>query len=420
MTASLATDSLFAPTEISPETSNDKAPSAEDGDVFANLLRRFQENDDRRQGLAQAVAKEKARLQEQAISLIVRRSVSTRMAALGPATAATGASETGEAAPAASLAARLREALGWFSNKSGARDSFLQQLQSQSGSNILGGVLDAIETLRASLSRAVESLRSMNGGASNVTGVFSQVTSFSLSVTSETTAASAMDVNPAALPGLNANSRVTVKMQLQMMAIQRFSQTTVAQAQEGGTSITLFNRQVDLHAYLLFMDPLVLDLNGDGVDLRGLQEDGGVTFDLAGDGTARRCGWVQGDDALLFIDRDGDGLCGDGKELFGDQEGDANGFEKLRRYDSDGNGVIDQNDVVYAKLKTWNDLNGDGVCDANEVRGLREAGVASINLGYAAVNEDNHGNRVSERSFYTALDGAIHDAVDAQFQCETA
>lgn len=417
MTASLATDSLFTPTEIYPDTGNDNAPSAEDGDVFANLLRRFQDNDDRRQGLAKAVAKEKARLQEQAIALIVRRSVSARMAASGPATAAAGADATGESDPAAALSARLREALGWFSNQNGARDSFLSQLQRDSGSNLLGGVLDAIENLRASLARAVESLRGQNP---NVSGVFSQVTEFSMSVTSETTAAGAMDVNPAALPGLNANSRVTVKMQLQMMAIQRFSQTTVAQAQEGGTSITLFNRQVDLHAYLLFMDPLVLDLNGDGVELRGLQEDGGVTFDLAGDGTARRCGWVQGDDALLFIDRDGDGLCGDGKELFGDQEGDANGFEKLRRYDSDGNGVIDQNDVVYAKLKTWNDLNGDGVCDANEVRGLREAGVGSISLGYAAVDETNHGNRVSERSFYTALDGAIHDAVDAQFQCETA
>lgn len=417
MTASLATDSLFTPTEISPDTGNDNAPSAEDGDVFANLLRRFQDNDDRRQGLAKAVAKEKARLQEQAIALIVRRSVSARMAAAGPATAAARAGATGESDPAAALSARLREALGWFSNQNGARDSFLSQLQRDSGSNLLGGVLDAIENLRASLARAVESLRGQNP---NVSGVFSQVTEFSMSVTSETTVAGAMDVNPAALPGLNANSRVTVKMQLQMMAIQRFSQTTVAQAQEGGTSITLFNRQVDLHAYLLFMDPLVLDLNGDGVELRGLQEDGGVTFDLAGDGTARRCGWVQGDDALLFIDRDGDGLCGDGKELFGDQEGDANGFEKLRRYDSDGNGVIDQNDVVYAKLKTWNDLNGDGVCDANEVRGLREAGVASISLGYAAVDETNHGNRVSERSFYTALDGAIHDAVDAQFQCATA
>ncbi|MDR0868931.1 MAG: hypothetical protein LBP75_10755 [Planctomycetota bacterium] len=163
-----------------------------------------------------------------------------------------------------------------------------------------------------------------------------------------------------------------------------------------------------------YVDPLVLDLNGDGIDLKRIEA--GAKFDLRGDGNAMNCGFVQGDDALLFWDADGDGVCSDGKELFGDQQGHANGFEKLREYDENGDGVIDERDAIYEQLRVWQDRDGDGVSTAEETQSLREANVKFIRLNYEQVNEENGGNIVSERGVFGTFDGELRAAVDAQFR----
>jgi len=51
-------------------------------------------------------------------------------------------------------------------------------------------------------------------------------------------------------------------------------------------------------------DPLVIDLDGDGIELKSLQ-DSNVRFDLDGDGFAERTGWVGPDDGLLAVDSNG-------------------------------------------------------------------------------------------------------------------
>ena len=50
-------------------------------------------------------------------------------------------------------------------------------------------------------------------------------------------------------------------------------------------------------------DPLVFDLNGDGVTT--LSVDSGVFFDYDGNGMAELTGWISAGDALLGVDRNG-------------------------------------------------------------------------------------------------------------------
>jgi hypothetical protein len=60
--------------------------------------------------------------------------------------------------------------------------------------------------------------------------------------------------------------------------------------------------------------PLVLDLDGDGVELRSLS---GAYFDMDLDGFAERTGWVSADDGMLALDRDGNGTIDNITELLG-------------------------------------------------------------------------------------------------------
>lgn len=164
---------------------------------------------------------------------------------------------------------------------------------------------------------------------------------------------------------------------------------------------------------MVLTDPLVLDMDGDGFDFRSSGD--GVDYDLDGSGV-KRTGFVQGDDALLYFDRDGNGLVSNAGELFGASGQFANGFAELAQYDDNDDGVIDEKDAIYSQLHTWQDKNGDGVCSADEVKSLAEAGIASINLGYSQTRvDDGKGNIISQTGSFQRTDGTTGTAADVWF-----
>ncbi|MCD8349361.1 MAG: hypothetical protein LUC93_01950 [Planctomycetaceae bacterium] len=165
----------------------------------------------------------------------------------------------------------------------------------------------------------------------------------------------------------------------------------------------------------VIVDPLVLDLKGDGINLKGHEE--GVEFDMNGDGQKTNMGFIQGDDAFLFVDEYGDGMVRDGKQLFGNVDGYANGFEKLASYDDNGDGVIDENDAIWDKLRVWVETTEDGICEANETMSLTDAGITSINVGYQNVREDDgKGNLIGQVGSFTRADGTEGMAADVWLQ----
>ena len=149
-------------------------------------------------------------------------------------------------------------------------------------------------------------------------------------------------------------------------------------------------------------DPLILDLNGDRNYTINLERSRAY-FDLDANGFAERTAWVDPNDALLVLDRDNDGKITSGQELFGDQttlsNGDkaASGFEALAEFDDNKDGKIDAKDIVYAKLRLWQDANGDGVSQADELKLLADAGVMAINLNSSVVNPANVMGNVQRR-----------------------
>ncbi len=160
--------------------------------------------------------------------------------------------------------------------------------------------------------------------------------------------------------------------------------------------------------------PLVLDLNGNGIDL--ISKENGVNFDIDNDGVADKTAWVGKDDALLAIDHNGDGVINDRSELFGDTNGFTDGFDKLASYDDNGDGVIDAKDAVWSDLIVWQDLNQDGKSDANEMLTLEQVGIVGMRLT-ATMPEGVYieGSWISHVSSYILADGTEREIVDAWF-----
>lgn len=185
--------------------------------------------------------------------------------------------------------------------------------------------------------------------------------------------------------------------------------------------------------------PIILDMEGDGVELGAADE--GVVFDIDADGTSDQTAWTKEqdsfDDAFLVFDKDGNDQIDSGAELFGDQNGASNGYEELAKYDSNDDGKIDNQDVmdmdgdgdtekVMETLELWADLDADGKVDEGELKSLQEMGVTSISTEYEGQvgdQQDEHGNDISLNSTFTRMvDGEEQtlQTVDAFFTKGTA
>ncbi|KAF0215350.1 MAG: outer membrane adhesin-like, partial [Geobacteraceae bacterium] len=172
------------------------------------------------------------------------------------------------------------------------------------------------------------------------------------------------------------------------------------------------------------IDPLILDLDGDGIETTNVKA--GAYFDYDGDGFAEQTGWAGADDGLLVFDRNGDGVINNGRELFGDQTILKNGaiassgFQALAEWDDNADGKIDANDTIWNSLKIWRDINGDGYSTANEFNILNDLGIASINLGNTAVNvTDANGNTLVQAGTFAKTDGTTGQMGDYQLQRDT-
>lgn len=165
------------------------------------------------------------------------------------------------------------------------------------------------------------------------------------------------------------------------------------------------------------ISPLVIDLDGDGVELVSI-EDSSANFDLDLDGFRERVSWVGADDGLLALDVNGNGIIDDKSELFGDSGVNANGFEALADLDTNNDGQINHLDDEFDNLVIWVDADGDGITDLGELSGLIENQIDEISLAATSINETNEGNFVSHRSTVSFSDGRQHDIDDVWFDSD--
>ena len=170
-----------------------------------------------------------------------------------------------------------------------------------------------------------------------------------------------------------------------------------------------------------FITPLVLDLDGDGIELTSIED--GTLFDLNNDGILDRTGFVAADDGLLALDRDGDGIINNQSELFGNSDMAEDGFARLAELDSNEDGIFDAQDNLFDDVVIFQDLNQNGVSDEGELLSLSDHGIASIDLNALDLEATGDelflaGNIISDVSTFTRVDGSVGEIVDALFQTE--
>ncbi len=148
-------------------------------------------------------------------------------------------------------------------------------------------------------------------------------------------------------------------------------------------------------------DPLAFDLDGNGLQTTGIKN--GVNFDINADGTTDKTSFVSGNDAFLALDGNNNGRIDSGKELFGDQNGAANGYDELSKHDSNKDNIIDDKDPVFERLRLFRiDNSGNQVLST-----LNDSGIKSIALGYQNSQKAiNQYDTVTQEGSFERKDGS--------------
>ncbi len=125
----------------------------------------------------------------------------------------------------------------------------------------------------------------------------------------------------------------------------------------------------------------------------------GVQFDMNGDGVKEQTAWTAPGSRLAFLalDRNGNGVIDDGRELMGNNtvERKSNGFEVLISFALGGKQTPDllvAGHPTFDALLLWEDRNHDGVSQADEVQRASNL-LSEVGIGYDVHNRrDRFGN----------------------------
>lgn len=208
-----------------------------------------------------------------------------------------------------------------------------------------------------------------------------------------------------------------------------FATNSMSAAQQGAAT----NSWAAGLAHLIPTDPLVLDLNGDGVKLSNYA-DAPILFDTDNDGgSLEQTGWVSPQDGIVVHDLNADGNINNISETLSEyyngvagSNGVAgtkpfvNGFGALKSLDSNNDNQFSNSDAAWNELRVWVDANHDGKTDGGELKTFSDLGITAINLNATAQSgEVRDGNAVLARGSFTQY-GITQEAIAANFLADPA
>ncbi|WP_310625403.1 tandem-95 repeat protein [Limnohabitans sp.] len=178
------------------------------------------------------------------------------------------------------------------------------------------------------------------------------------------------------------------------------------------------------HATQQWLKVIALDWDGNGsiakiipkanlsTDLRSMQSDGAARFDVDNDGYREVTEWGGNTDAMLGLDRDGNGLLDTASELFNGANTtfDQRGLNSLKYYDSNNDGKLTAADKAWKLLRVWMDVNGDGSAGSLETLTM-DMSYVGVDMAALKANLDAAGKAALDALQalkVTAIDLATH------------
>lgn len=137
------------------------------------------------------------------------------------------------------------------------------------------------------------------------------------------------------------------------------------------------------------IDPLIINFEGHSAQL----SDQRFAFDINSDGKAESISRIGSGSGFLALDLNGDGRVNNGSELFGPATG--NGFEELRKYDSDRNGWIDENDRIFSELMIWSS-DPEGIMTLHSLKEKNIGALLLDNVDVSFFHKDLGNNVLAE------------------------
>jgi Ca2+-binding RTX toxin-like protein len=156
-------------------------------------------------------------------------------------------------------------------------------------------------------------------------------------------------------------------------------------------------------------DPLVIDLDADGVELVGQSR----YFDFDGNGIGNMAGWTHVHDGFLVRDVNDNDRIDDGTEMFGNATTD--GFTMLAAFDSYADGIIDSNDAIWSDLLIWRDDNADGVTQDGELLTLASFGITGIDVTNVTVDGTSDNGNVTTHTGSATTSSGTMDMANVNF-----
>ena len=139
-------------------------------------------------------------------------------------------------------------------------------------------------------------------------------------------------------------------------------------------------------------DPLVVDLDGDGIELLPIHK--GVNFDLWSS-REQAMAWVSADDGFLAMDRNSNGKIDNGSELFGNINGDhVDGFAQLSEMDTNKDGSVTAEDADFHRLVVWRDGDANALTTAGELLSMADLKIVSLPVQGRKVDLQSAGNPI--------------------------
>jgi hypothetical protein len=208
----------------------------------------------------------------------------------------------------------------------------------------------------------------------------------------------------------------TAVSQITSLQLDAMTTTQLMALHSAGSYTVLTSAQVaDLDTcqigalYAGLADPLILDLNGDGISTTAISS--GVTFNTLG-GLKQATGWVGAGDGILVIDKDfGPNTLQGFEGLLPSGFSAVNGPTGMIAMDSNHDGVLNEKDAAFKDLEVYTLSDGVG-----KLQTLADLNITSIAVSMNTTNQSDNGNLIGLMGSYTTADGVTHSMADVLFQ----